>query len=219
MLRIFIGSDPRQPVAYNVLQHSIVRHASQPVAITPLILKQLPIERRGLTEFTFSRFLVPYLCGYEGMAVFLDADMVAKGDIAEMIDAADPDCAVSVMQDQPEFEWASAMVFSCGLCRELTPQYIETAPTGDLFTFKWANEVGNLPAEWNHFVGFADPKDAKLYHYSQGIPAWFETRGLPEDAAWDIERNLITKTVPWKDLMGKSVHAEAVLKRMIRRYQ
>ena len=76
MLNVFIGYDPRQPVAYNVLQHSIVRHASEPVAITPLILKQLPIERRGLTEFTFSRFLVPYLCGFKGMAVFLDADMV-----------------------------------------------------------------------------------------------------------------------------------------------
>ena len=219
MLNVFIGYDPRQPVAYNVLQHSIVRHASEPVAITPLILKQLPIERRGLTEFTFSRFLVPYLCGFKGMAVFLDADMVVTGDIAELVNGTSAGNAVSVMKDQPEFEWASAMVFSCGLCGKLKPEYVETASNEDLFRFKWANAVGEMPPEWNHFVGFQEPKDAKLYHYSQGIPAWFETRGLAEDSAWDTERNLITKTVSWKDLMGNSVHAPAVLKRMIGRYQ
>lgn len=66
MIRVFIGYDPRQPLAYNVMQHSIARHSSVPVAITPLILDQLPITRRGLTEFTYSRFLVPALCDFKG---------------------------------------------------------------------------------------------------------------------------------------------------------
>mgnify|MGYP003348841068 CR=1 FL=1 len=80
MLRIFIGIDARQPVAYHVLVSSIQRRASRPVAITPLILEQLPIQRQGLTTFTFSRYLVPYLCGYEGQGLFIDSDMILLDD-------------------------------------------------------------------------------------------------------------------------------------------
>src|SRR5687767_325035 len=83
-LRIFIGYDPRQPVAYQVAAASIVKNSSRPAGITPLILSQLPLKRRGLTEFTFSRFLVPYLCGYEGHALFVDADVLCLGDVAEL---------------------------------------------------------------------------------------------------------------------------------------
>ena len=77
MLRVFIGYDDRQPVAYNVLQFSIATRSSRPVTITPLIINQLPIKRTGLTPFTFSRFLVPWLCDYQGTALFLDIDMQA----------------------------------------------------------------------------------------------------------------------------------------------
>ena len=71
---VFIGYDPRQPIAYNVAQYSVVKNASQPVSVTPLILSQLPITRRGLTEFTFSRFLVPWLTGFKGKSMFMDQD-------------------------------------------------------------------------------------------------------------------------------------------------
>ena len=36
------------------------------------------------TEFTYTRFLVPYLCGYQGKAIFIDCDMLCLGDIAEL---------------------------------------------------------------------------------------------------------------------------------------
>lgn len=216
MLKVFIGYDPRQPVGINVLSHSILRQASHPVSITALKLDQLPIDRRGLTEFTFSRFLVPHLCGYEGLAVFMDADIVVKGDIAEMFASADGS-AVQVMQDQPKFEWASVMLFDCEQCKVLTPEYVND-PANNLFDLAWAEKVGNLPAEWNHCVGYMEPKDAKLYHYTQGLPCWYETQGLPENKAWLEERDLVTKSVPWKDMMGKSVHAKPVLKRLLARY-
>ena len=69
-LRIFVGFDPRQPVAFQTLVHSIWSRASLPVSITRLQLNQLPLKRRGLTEFTYSRYMVLYLCGYEGEALF-----------------------------------------------------------------------------------------------------------------------------------------------------
>src|SRR5689334_10766418 len=87
MIRVFIGYDSRETVAYGVLAHSINRHASQPVAIAPVMLGQLEgvfqREKNPLqsTEFSFSRFLVPYLCGYQGWAVFMDCDMLVREDI------------------------------------------------------------------------------------------------------------------------------------------
>ena len=214
-LRVMIGYDPRQPLAYNVLQHSIARHSSRPVSITPLILSQLPIKRRGLTEFTYSRFLVPWLCDFSGHAVFMDADMVVKGDILELLDNDNMN-AVSVMQNQQKFEWASVMLFNCSACKKLTPEFIDDE-RNSLFDLSWAPYVGTIPDEWNHCVGYQKPKEAKLYHYTQGLPCWYETRGLQEDSAWAEELKAMTHSVSWKELMGKSVHAEHVIRRLINR--
>src|SRR5688572_3980942 len=143
-LRVFIGFDPRQPVAYQVAAASITKHSSRPVSITPLILSQLPLKRRGLTEFTFSRFLVPYLCGYEGHALFVDADVLCLGDIAEL-PWDDDGASVYVVEHTSvqkgdktvdvRFERPSVMLFNCADCPRLTPEYIET---GNPFQFSWA---------------------------------------------------------------------------------
>ena len=68
-LRIFIGYDHRQAISYNVLQFSIFRRCSKPVAITPLFLPSLPLTRTGLTPFTYSRFLTPWLAACDGWSV------------------------------------------------------------------------------------------------------------------------------------------------------
>lgn len=213
MLKVFIGYDPRQPLAYNVLQHSIVKNSSKPVSITPLILSQLPIKRQGLTQFTYSRFLVPYLCDFKGTALFLDADMVVTGDISELFDSVDLN-AVSVMQAQPKFEWASAMLFNCGACLRLRPEFIDD-PKNAMFDFEWAPSVGDFPSEWNHCVGYQDTKEAKLYHYTMGLPCWPETAGEPSDAHWANAYNDMLYTVDWKELMGNSVHAKPTLQRYL----
>lgn len=218
MLRVFIGYDPRQPIAYNVLQHSIVTNSSRPVAISPLILSQLPIKRRGLTEFTYSRFLVPYLCEFKGKALFLDADMVVTGDIAELFELGEMN-AVSVMQDQPKFEWASAMLFNCGACLRLTPEFIDDEKN-KLFDFEWAPYVGKLPKEWNCCVGYQESSaSTKLFHFTQGLPCFPETKGLEEDVVWEEARRQANGTVSWKELMGNSIHREPVLRRMLAKYQ
>jgi len=213
MLRIFIGYDPRQPLAYNILQHSIVRHSSVPVAITPLILDQLPIKRRGLTEFTYSRFLVPALCEFHGRAIFMDADIAVTGDVAELFEAVDYRCSVAVMKQQAKFEWASVMVFNNANCTKLTPQFIEN-PINDPFQMTWAAYgIGEIPEEWNHCVHYVAPKEAKLYHYTAGIPCWPETSDTPEAAFWEEELAIALSTVEWTELMGTSVHAKMIKER------
>lgn len=204
MLKVFIGRDPRKPLDYNVLANSIVEHSSVPVSITALSLKTLPIKRRGLTEFTFSRFLVPWLCNYQGRALFLDADMVVTGDIAELFETNTEQVAVN--KDQANFEWASAMLFDCGNCTMLCPEYIDD-PRNKLFDFAWAEIVRDFPPEWNWCVPYAGESDrAKLYHYTQGTPNWRETRGHPEDKYWNDAYKAMIHSCSFQELMGNSVH-------------
>jgi hypothetical protein len=86
MIKVFIGYDAREAVAYSVLAHSINVRASQPVSIAPLMLSQLggiyTRERHPLqtTDFSFSRFLTPWLCDYQGWSLFIDCDMLFRDD-------------------------------------------------------------------------------------------------------------------------------------------
>lgn len=180
------------------------------MAITALSLKTLPIKRRGLTEFTFSRFLVPYLCGYQGKALFLDADMVVTADIAELFVTDMGVHQVLVNKDQAEFEWPSAMLFDCSQCMMLTPEYVEI-PRNKLFDFAWAEHgaVGAFPAEWNKAVGYAPSGlDAKLYHFTKGVPIWRETRGNVEDSVFHDAYKHMLHSVSHAELMGNSVHVQ-----------
>lgn len=205
MKHIFIGVDVRQPIAYTALQSSIIARASEPVAITPLLIDSLPIERRGLTDFTFTRYLPPYLMGYKGTALFLDADMIVLDDICKLFDLADDKYAVQVVKAKDRFEWPSLMLFNCEKCTQLTPEYIETEQPQNL---KWG-AVGELPKEWNHCVGYDEPNpSAKLIHYTMGIPAFKEVQHLERVDDWMQELQAANSTVSYETLMAKSVHHE-----------
>lgn len=212
-LRVFIGFDPRQPVAYQVAAASIAKNSSRPVSITPLILSQLPLKRRGLTEFTFSRFLPPWLCGYEGHALFLDADTLALGDIAELPWEATESVSVvkhSSVQKQGKtvdvrFERPSVMLFNCAECKRLTPEYIET---GNPFSFDWANAIGELPSAWNYLVGYSTGGGAKLAHFTMGLPIFEETSSDEYAEQWLDVAKWCGESCSWNELMGNSVHAK-----------
>lgn len=205
-MRVFIGVDPRQPIAYAVLQYSIIRRSSKPVQITPLVLNQLPITRVGLTQFTYSRFLVPWLCEYKGTALFLDADMLCLGDIAELFSLKDSS-PVQVVKNPQRFEWPSLMLFDCEKCWKLIPDYVQNYD--GLFSLDWGSPVGDLPSEWNFCVGYDRPKDLpNLVHYTQGIPVWPETESCDFAEEWHKERRSMMSTCSFQDLMGRSVHIE-----------
>lgn len=213
MLRVFIGYDHRQPVSYSTLCHSIIKHCTKPVSITPLVLQTLPVQRQGLTPFTFSRFLVPWLCGYEGLALFLDIDIMLRGDLAELFALADDKSAVYVSKSKLRYEWASVMLFDCAKCKMLTPEHVERGE--DLHTIGWTKHIGELPGAWNHLVGYDTPNpNAKLVHFTQGVPLFPETAGSEHGAEWRYMAEEAASSVPWETLMGRSVHAAPVRERM-----
>lgn len=208
-LRVFIGYDPRQAISYNVLQHSIVTRASKPVHITPLIIQQLPITRQGLTPFTYSRYLVPWLCDYKGWALFMDADMLLLDDIAKLFAHARDEYGLMVVQNEQQFEWPSLMLFNCEKCTTLTPEYIEDK-NNSMFDFSWTapHPIGGLPPQWNHTVGY-DPKreGMSLIHYTQGVPIFPEIQGCEYSDEWNQSCTEMISYESWQTLMGNSVHA------------
>jgi lipopolysaccharide biosynthesis glycosyltransferase len=210
-MRIFIGVDPRDAVSFNVLQWSIIRRSSQPVAICPLVLPQLNFKRQGLTHFTFTRYLAPLMCGYKGKSLFLDSDMLCLGDIAELF-AIEFDDPVAVVKNKERFEWPSLMMFNNELCTNLTKGFVEDETTKP-YALEWARSIGDLPAEWNHCVGYDEPRDdAKLVHYTTGTPGFKERRASEYAWEWQEELKSMTSQVSWLEIHGKSVHREKVLK-------
>lgn len=216
MIRCFLGYDPNETVSYHVLAHSILRHASVPVSVTPLVLSQLPMTRertpKQSTEFSFSRFLVPWLCGFRGTAVFLDCDMLCRGDIADL--RGEPGKAVSVVkhdytprpedkflgQQQTIYQkknWSSVMVFDCAQCPMLTPHYVNTASGLELHQFKWLGGeygIGALDPVWNCLIGEPNQcamESAKLWHFTRGTPCFKAFRDCPGAREWEEEKRLM----------------------------
>lgn len=225
-LKVFIGYDSRESVAYHVACSSIIRHASGPVSITPLVQSQL--REKGLytrergktesTEFSMTRFLVPYLCGYGDWAIFMDCDVVVQGDVYELWNIARQDYrkndyrAVWCVQHDytpnsklkmdnqvqtmyPRKNWSSVMVFMNKFCDRLTPAYVNQASGTDLHRMVWAGEdprnIGHLPKEWNWLVGEYEPNaEAKLLHYTLGGPWFFNHRNCDHANIWYRELDL-----------------------------
>jgi hypothetical protein len=118
-VKVYIGFDGREVEAYSVAQKSLLKHASVPVDVTPLIADSLrlsgllrrPVDARGgmydihsqspqSTEFAVSRFLVPMLA-QTGWALFTDCDVVFFADVAELFLLADISKAVQVVKHPP----------------------------------------------------------------------------------------------------------------------
>ncbi|TAK99880.1 MAG: glycosyltransferase [Rhodospirillaceae bacterium] len=217
MIRVFIGFDSHEVAAYTVLSHSINARASQPVMIAPLMLSQLQgvfdRERNSLqsTEFSFSRFLVPYLSDYAGWSLFCDCDMLMLDDIAKLWALRDERYAVQVVKhdhkpkesikflDQPQTKyekknWSSVILFNNNKCRALTPAYVNTATGLELHQFKWLGDdslIGELPHRWNHLVDY-DPtvpvSQVSFLHYTEGGPYFEAYRNCSYAAEWFAER-------------------------------
>ena len=217
MIRIFVGYDPRETVAFHVLSHSIQARASVPVSVTPLILDQLDglmwRDRHNLqsTDFSFSRFLVPHLCGYEGWALFMDCDMLVLDDVANLWRLRDDQYAVQCVkhdhrppedtkflnQPQTQYEkknWSSVMLFNTAKCTTLTPNHVNTASGLELHRFHWLNDdnlIGEIPPRWNHLVDY-DPEqsvsDISNLHFTTGGPYFDAYRSCGYASLWFEER-------------------------------
>jgi lipopolysaccharide biosynthesis glycosyltransferase len=213
---VFIGYDPREAIAFHVCANSIIRQASQPVCIVPLALNLFQdyteTHTDGSNQFIYSRFLVPHLTEFTGWAIFIDGDMIVRGDIAELWNMQNPYNDVLVVkhdyktkmpvkylgaknEDYPRKNWSSVILWNCNSFpnRKLTPEFIQRATGSELHRFTWLDDerIGELPPEWNWLPDeYGINKDAKLLHYTLGAPCFQEFADTPQGDEWHRERIL-----------------------------
>jgi lipopolysaccharide biosynthesis glycosyltransferase len=218
MIRWFIGHDPVETGTYHVMSNSLMRHSSMPISITPVSLKNLEgiltRERHPLqsNDFAFSRFLVPWMCNFEGWAVFSDCDMIVKDDPAKLWALRDDRFAVKVVKHNhipseevkylgttqtkyPRKNWSSVVLWNCShpSVRCLDPSFVNTADGLHLHQFRFLQdgEIGDLPKTWNHLVGYDEYNhNSKLIHYTTGGPYFKEYANCDYHSDWFTEEAL-----------------------------
>jgi len=214
IIPVFIGYDPREAIAFHVCANSIIRNASRPVTIVPLALNLFKdyteTHTDGSNQFIYSRFLVPHLMQYTGHAIFIDGDMIVRGDIAELWDLRNVNTDVQVVkhdyqtrmsekylgsknENYPRKNWSSVIIWNCNSFpnRGLTPKFIEKATGAELHRFSWIDDarIGELPPEWNWLPDEYGPNlNAKLLHYTLGTPCFHDFADSPQSNEWHRER-------------------------------
>jgi lipopolysaccharide biosynthesis glycosyltransferase len=205
-MKVFIGYDPREAEIFHVCVQSILMNTKSLVQIIPLNLEQLkPIYKElhcdNSNSFVYSRFLVPYLCNFTGSAIYMDGDMVVRGDLSELSALNNRKYAVNVVkhdyktkqtikymnqvnEDFPRKNWSSLMIWNCDHDKNkiLQPDLISKATGKFLHRFEWLDdkEINELPKTWNWLCDeYGENKKAKLIHYTLGAPCFKKFKNTP----------------------------------------
>lgn len=210
MIKLYVGFDPKEAIAYHVFIQSVINNSSAPIQITPLALSLLDefkeTHNDRSNDFIYSRFLTPYLNNFEGWAIFADGDMICNADIKELIDLADPDKAILVVkhnyktkfkkkylgninEDYPRKNWSSVILWNCSHPKHkiLTPSFVAQQTGKFLHRFSWLedNEIGELPIEWNWLaIEYEANPNAKLIHYTLGTPCFKDFKDSDMSDLW-----------------------------------
>ncbi len=201
MLTVYIGfdaSNDTQKIAHDVCARSI-RKYNDKVKIISLVKSELTekglffreSDPKASTEFTYTRFLVPFLNNYEGIAIFCDSDFLYKYDIEELLQFYDETKAVMCVKheqksyaslkfsgrqqnDYPRKNWSSLMLFNCAhpSCKNLNLETVNKETPKYLHRMEWCkdDEIGEIPYQYNYLLGYYFTNDAKAIHYTEGGP-------------------------------------------------
>lgn len=192
-LKIFIGWDSREDIAYQVAKSSIEKLSSVPVDIQPIkqhVLRKAgiytrPVDHLASTEFTFTRFLIPELMEFDGWALFIDCDFVALDDVANLFAQADDKYAVmcaqhdytpkeetkmdgQVQHQYPRKNWSSMMLINCG------------HPSNAFLTKDIVNDTVKTGAYFHRYSWLDDEEIGELSHEWNWLVGWYKE---PEDGA------------------------------------
>lgn len=192
-LRIYVGWDSREDIAYQACRQSLKDTASVPIKVIPL--KQAQLKRDELywrekdqlasTEFTFTRFLLPELTEFKGWALFIDCDFIALDDVKKLFDQRDNKYALMCAQhdytpkagtkmdgqqqhNYPRKNWSSMMLVNCG------------HPSNRLLTKELVNNPKVDGKYLHRFSWLEDEEVGNLSHEWNWLVGWYKE---PEDGA------------------------------------
>ena len=205
IFNIYIGFDSSnygQQIAYEVCERSIINNTNHKITIHKLLKSDLMDKNiftrndtDGSTEFTYTRFLVPYLNNYEGFALFCDSDFLWECDIKELFDNfSKSEYAVACVKHKyleckskykmdgksqqwyPRKNWSSLMLFNCShpSTKNLTLENVNNKSAKWLHRLEWCkdSEILEIPKSYNYLVGYYNDENIKALHFTDGGP-WY----------------------------------------------
>lgn len=207
--KVYVGVEPKTVVAYQVLRHSIIKHASRPVEIVPMIGPDWEYPLDGIkvgTGFSLRRWMIPAACGWEGHALYLDSDQLVFADVCTILDDARPskpgEEPVIFTTYQPDkfskepWPQTSVMAIDCRAAKsywgfsldDVLFHLKKRTTAADYANFMHATWLpippGVLPTEWNHLNRF-DPKTTKLLHLTnENTQCWYDLKN-PVTPVWE----------------------------------
>ncbi len=202
---LYIGYDTKEKIASDVCEYSVKKNSSINLTVDLLIKKNLEEkkllyrtdDKLSSTEFTFSRFLVPFLNEYKGWAIFCDCDFLWTGDIKRLLDKKDEKYAVMCVQHDynpkseikmdgrqqlmyPRKNWSSMVLWNCShpANKKIDINMVNNETGKFLHRFGWLEDklIGNLDYKWNWLVGWYEETSnnkPEAIHFTEGGP-WFE---------------------------------------------
>ena len=202
MNKVYIGFDSSnygQQLAFDVCKRSIEKF-NKDIEVIKLVKQDLidqklfwREDKTGATEFTYTRFLVPYLNNYDGWALFCDSDFLWTCDVNELFEKySNSKNAVSCVKHNytnchgktkmdgrpqefyPRKNWSSLMLFNCSHpdVKKLTLEAVSTEKPAWLHRMQWAKdeEIGEIDKSYNYLVEYYDDNKIKALHYTDGGP-------------------------------------------------
>ena len=186
-LKIFVGWDSREDIAFRTCKQSIIDNTNVDVDIIPLKQKKLrdqgvywrQPDKMASTEFTFTRFMVPALAEMKGWALFIDCDFVALDDVKKLFDQADDQYAVMCVHhdytpkegekmdgqkqlNYPRKNWSSAVLWNCG------------HPDNKVVDKELVNDP-TIDGKYMHrFSWLTDDKIGKISHEWNWLVGWYK---------------------------------------------
>jgi len=180
-VRIFIGADETQRLGARVLEYSIRTQSSLSTQFQLIDNEGLPVpsddQRKARTGFSFSRFKIPALCGHQGRAIYLDADMLVFTDIKDLWARETQDAWILHSEwggadgRAPQF---SVMLMDCEHLAWDAKSLIEALDRGEYDYKSLMHDFAMMPPErkrpllesaWNSLEVY-EPGITKLLHYT-----------------------------------------------------
>ena len=227
---IYIGFELKEKIASDICEFSLRKNSNSDLKINYLKKNELikkgiytrKVDKLSSTEFTFTRFLVPYLSNYKGWVIYCDCDFLWLEDVKQVFDLANEKFAVmcvhhdyhpklkSKMDGQaqlhyPRKNWSSMILWNCShpSNKNLTPELVNTQTGKFLHRFAWLEdkEIGAIDHHWNWLVNwYNEPRDGKpkAIHYTEGGPWFKEVKESDYFDLWISYANEVNKN--WKKI-------------------
>jgi hypothetical protein len=196
--RVFIGTDETQLLGAKVLEYSIRQHSSLTVTFDTMQHVKVPMPRdpknQPRTEFSFSRFAIPALAGWQGRGLYLDADMLVFHDLRELWEwpFGTATTLYAPSSSPKRSKQTSVMLLDCDRLRWDVAQIVRDLDDCRYDYHGLMNEIAleppdnvqaALPSDWNSLEEYV-PGRTRLLHYTDTNTQPWVSRRNPNGGLW-----------------------------------